>query len=288
MISLVIDESLSMLPWKGKVKELISRVSADKIVVFSDQAKEIHDAKSYNPHGNTALWDGLRLGFAGKPQLLICLTDGENNRSYYWKEIDVINAIPSVPTVVFLVPPGKKANLIARFGIPADNIFEWSNAFPLEEIVAGLERYEKSGRARTETFFTDVSGDPTRDLEDLTKQFRVLSVDSDTRIDAFVETRTKKAYIPGSAYYQLMKREKIQGNKAVLVMDRKTRRIYGGAEARSLIGLGSIDRMVKPGDHGGFDIFVQSRSINRRLFPGTRVLLDKTKKRAEKLTYQPC
>ncbi len=92
-----------------------------------------------------------------------------------------------------------------------------------------------------------------------------------------MEEKTKSPYIPGSVFYQLTKTEKIQPQKMVLIMKKGGKGIYGGDEARGLIGLPAsedwIEAKVKPGNHANFEIFVQSSSINRKLVRGTKVLV---------------
>jgi hypothetical protein len=49
--------------------------------------------------------------------------------------------------------------------------------------------------------------------------------------------------------------------------------MYSGSDARTLIGLPtSGNARLHPGNHGNYDIFIQSTSINRKLVGGTGVL----------------
>ena len=52
----------------------------------------------------------------------------------------------------------------------------------------------------------------------------------------------------------------------------KTGAVYGGAEAREILGLPGTDIKVKPTDFSDWDIFVQSTSNNRKLVVGTNLL----------------
>lgn len=88
------------------------------------------------------------------------------------------------------------------------------------------------------------------------------------------------AYVTGNAYYELVKSEKIDGNKKVLVVENATGLVYGGPEARKLVGLDMYSRRAKPmpidkaTGKREFDIFIQSTSTNRLLPVHTsRVLL---------------
>lgn len=80
-------------------------------------------------------------------------------------------------------------------------------------------------------------------------------------------------YRTGMAYYELTKSEKIQPQKSVMVMDKKTKKVYGGQEARNLLGLPDMEVRVKPDFNPDYKIFVQSTSTNRKLVGNTQVLL---------------
>jgi hypothetical protein len=58
-----------------------------------------------------------------------------------------------------------------------------------------------------------------------------------------------------------------------MVMDKKTKKVYGGEEARNLLGLPDMEVRVKPDFNPDFKIFVQSTSTNRKLVGNTQVLL---------------
>lgn len=77
----------------------------------------------------------------------------------------------------------------------------------------------------------------------------------------------------GCAFYQLSKSEKIQAQKRIAVLEKKTDRVYTGSEARALLGLPETEVRVKPDHNDDFTIFVQSTSVNRKLVPSTRLLL---------------
>ncbi|WP_395372920.1 vWA domain-containing protein [Streptomyces tubercidicus] len=77
----------------------------------------------------------------------------------------------------------------------------------------------------------------------------------------------------GCAFYQLSKSEKIQAQKRIAVLEKKTDRVYTGPEARALLGLPETEVRVKPDHNDDFTIFVQSTSVNRKLVPSTRLLL---------------
>lgn len=85
-------------------------------------------------------------------------------------------------------------------------------------------------------------------------------------------------YRVGMAYYQLFSNgkrgsEKIQGNKAIAVLDKRTSQVYVGSAARQVVGLPDHDVTVKAESNPDFEIFVQSSSVNRQLPIGTKLLL---------------
>lgn len=70
-----------------------------------------------------------------------------------------------------------------------------------------------------------------------------------------------------------MKPETIQGYKEICIQNRQNGKVYTGSQVRTLLNLPRIETRVKPGDHGNWKIFVQSKAPNRKLIPGTEVLV---------------
>lgn len=95
-------------------------------------------------------------------------------------------------------------------------------------------------------------------------------------IQPFVE-ETGRKYITGNVYYELVKSEKYENGKGVVLVHRKTREVFRGSECKALIGLTGTSTRVRPQpDKGGeYDIFIQSTSNNRYLPIGSRVLIFK-------------
>lgn len=87
----------------------------------------------------------------------------------------------------------------------------------------------------------------------------------------------RQHYNIGQGYYELTKPETVAGNKLIAVMEEATGKVYVGAAARKLIGLGDVKCRVKPMpvDSSGkppFKIFIQSQSDNRHLPKGSMLL----------------
>jgi len=94
-----------------------------------------------------------------------------------------------------------------------------------------------------------------------------------TEIMTFILEHRMK-FLKGSAFYQLIKTEaRVQPNKLILIRDRTTGKVFAGDNARDMLGLSKIQNVrLHPGDHGNYDIFIQSMSHNRLLPRGSGVL----------------
>lgn len=205
-----------------------------------------------------------------------------------------LGALPDNWTVACLVPDQRGVHEARSFGFPRDNIAVWDTTTQ-----AGVERvFGETIRRATESFMTGrsrgVRGSKTlftggadtvnRDtvaaaradggLTALDRSaYRLIDVPQDEPIRPFVERTTGAFYRTGSAFYRLMKPEKVQPQKAVLVRDRKSGRVYGGGQARALLGLPDHEVRVKPDENPLYEVYVQSTSINRRLVAGTKLVV---------------
>ena len=73
-----------------------------------------------------------------------------------------------------------------------------------------------------------------------------------------------------------IKKNKLQDakNKRMINADATLKAVFGGTDARSVLGIPEGQNLkIKPGNHGNFDIFVQSTSLNRKLVRGTKLLV---------------
>lgn len=100
------------------------------------------------------------------------------------------------------------------------------------------------------------------------------------RIDDFIRRINNGNFALGMGYYQLFSHgartsEKIQGNKDIAVLDKKTSQVYVGADARSIVGLPGHDVTIKAEANPDYEIFVRSTSENRHLPIGTKLLIMK-------------
>jgi hypothetical protein len=201
-------------------------------------------------------------------------------------------------TFAFLVPKGKGRAFAETFGIPAGNVSEW------EATTEGTSRMSRvsaaatmsyatarsSGQLSSATYFSPdlskVKSSQVHKLDDLSDRIKIHEVKQESRIDDFVKAKNKGLYAIGSGYYQLSKKEKVQNHKKVLIREKGGKRaIYGGPEARKLLGLPDYELTITPGNHANYDVFVQSKSPNRILPRGSLCAIDHSQKVGEQPTW---
>jgi uncharacterized protein YegL len=269
------------------------------------------DPKLFHPQGGTALFDAVgqavellqkQPGANHKDTsfLVMAITDGEENTSIKYKARNLNLLMKDTQdtgrwTFAFQVPRGYAQTLISRFGIPSDNVREWeaTSAGVAEMAVQsnlGLTNFYQErakGATATRSFYTPVTPDLSkaslaqvkRSLDDVTSEYKLYEVQKEQNIKDFVESKTKYPYQVGTAFYQLMKTEKVQPQKGVLLLEKTNEKVFGGAGARDIVGLPDASSgqhaRVYPGNHSNYDIFVQSTSQNRILPRGTKVLVRK-------------
>jgi hypothetical protein len=226
--------------------------------------------------------------------LVIGITDGGENSSYLWSASKLRDKIKQTVnsdrwTHTFLVPHGGREE-IESYGVPPGNITEWENDVFGASVAGGamasgnqnFYSARSNGSLSVSNFYVqpDLSSltktQVKKNLADLSTHFKSFEVTSESEVRDFVQKKTKKPYVIGSAYYQLMKTEKkVQPTKNILLRDKTTGAVYGGPEARALIGLpATANATVEPGNHANYDIFIESTSTNRILPRGTKVLVD--------------
>jgi hypothetical protein len=218
------------------------------------------------------------------------LTDGqENNSRRGARDIQrLFQDLPDNWTLGILVPDQNGVHEAKRFGFPADNVAVWSTT------PRGVEEAGRRIRKVTDEFMTGrtrgirkvTTGLWQMDTSRLTDRnvhrnlvclepsaYRTFPVRQREEIRDFVERRARIHYTKGCAFYQMTKTETIQPQKQVCVRDKGTDEVFAGAAARQLLGLPDSRIKVTPGAMTNFDIFVQSTSVNRKLVPGTDVLV---------------
>lgn len=149
-----------------------------------------------------------------------------------------------------------------------------------EELVSGYKMnrnlahvFEKLGISKHSTFIpSEVSGlipvEPYR--------FQVLLVDENCDIKGFV-IKSGATFKKGKGFYQFTKREMVQENKEVVLVNKRTGDMFTGDAAREMIGLPRGQRgNVSPRMLESYDVYIQSTSANRKLIGGTKFLYETT------------
>lgn len=265
------------------------------------RASEVSDIAFYNPSDSgTALWDGVGDALTDMQKrynassdtsfVLNVVTDGHENSSRRFSAGQIVQMMRELQgtdkfTMTFMVPHGNKKQLCSNFKIPTGNVIEWEQSSEGADEAAsqtrsGFNSYfaaRSAGQTSTRAFYkTDASKITVADLSKmqvLNAQVVTMTAKKEEKLREFCERVTKQPLLRGAAFYQLMKTEKnVQGYKKLLIRDKATSNIYGGDEARKLLGLPlNEDVSVAPGNHANFDVFIQSTSVNRLIPRGTDV-----------------
>lgn len=199
-------------------------------------------------------------------------------------------------------------------GFAPGNVMEWEvgsatgfmeAAKQVTNSLSGYATLRSSGQRGTTTMFANQV--TTQDVQQALKDGKITEIDAgkymaiavtwdaDNTKWRFSGKRTKtfpdgvpsieiRAFIEGmgltfkvgSYYYQLVKSEKVHAGKDVIVRSRTTGKLYGGKEARSLIGLTDSSTRIKPQPvklKDGYDIFIRTDADNRLLSKHSTVLV---------------
>lgn len=249
--------------------------------------------------GNTPLYDGIGdmiellsgLPDADDPKvsmLVMITTDGGENGSRRYNASTIRALIEKMQktgrwTFVFRVPASNVCN-VSDLGVPRGNIQAWDTTAEGMEAstvanATAIRNYTTSragGQSASGAFYADAANINTTKLIPLPKKDISLYVakpeDAGIMMRDFI-LKHRSQYLKGSAFYQLTKTESnIQHDKLVLIQDRASGEFFGGLEARRMIGLpDGRNARVHPGDHGNYNIFIQSKAINRKVVAGAGV-----------------
>lgn len=255
-----------------------------------------------NPTGMTPLFDSLYRAIKKLEELddnnenttfvITVVTDGDENAS---KDPGVSTTLSLMKkkiatdrwTFTFLVPNQYVRNFSIKYGISQGNIQGWdetSSKGTEEAFIANTNAYKRYFSARStgtkstnNSFYCDLSATTVRevrsDLSEITKQVTILTTKKEILVKDIIE-KAGYQYVKGCAFYQLVKPEKkVQPYKLVALRVISSGKIYAGREARAMLGI-DVPNTVRlvPGDHGKFDIFIQSTSYTRKIPAGTLVL----------------
>ncbi len=257
----------------------------------------------WSTEGGTPLFDGIgnmielfkSLPDYSSPDasfLVMITTDGEEMHSHKYTRNTLAAEIASVSrggrwTFVFRVPRGK-AHTLNGLGIPAGNIQEWDTteagmAKSSANTVQAMDTYyatRSSGVKSSNVFYANAASVDAnalaatlKDISGDVSLYVVPAHQNGIEIRDFILGQ-RMEYLKGSAFYQLTKTEaRVQEDKLIVIRNRTDGKMYSGKQARDLIGLPSSgNARLHPGDHGNYDLFIQSTSVNRKLVANTGVL----------------
>lgn len=272
-----------------------------KCIFYDKDVLRLPSLKScYNPCGNTALIDATIKSiddlmktpelYGDHAFLVYVLTDGQENNSHNRPQALTkwLKSLKENWTLAVLVPSAKDKFEAQRFGFATENVAVWdaTSKRGLEDAGSTIHmatenfmRLRSSGIRGTRTLFNlDSSKLNKKVLEaKLDKlpysQYRTVKVTEAAPIANYIEKKLSIPYRIGSAYYELTKPENVQAKKKIAIMDRATYNLYVGTSARKLLGLPDYEVKVEPSFIPKYDIFIQSTSVNRKLVPGTKLLI---------------
>lgn len=192
-------------------------------------------------------------------------------------------------SVACLVPDKNARDYAINAGFAPGNILIWDATS-----AAGLEKAATQIKESTQSYMTSVSRGVAIDknnvfgtgvdkvnaqtvqaLTEITPgSFVIWDVFKDERIDEFVRRHNNGKFNVGRGYYPLTKREKIQANKDVLILELATGKLYGGFDAvRQLLKLPQgVDVTVTPDANPAYKVYVKSTANNRKLLTGWQLI----------------
>lgn len=304
----VVDEQTAALAERSRQLGMEVRVS---VIAFGSRPRVLVSEKDvfrlpsikndYRPAGRTALLDAVWLGLDdlalqpekyGKHSFLVyAFTDGQENNSRV-RPSAMSQRLANLPdnwTVAVFVPDKEGEYDAKEYGFPENNIAHWDATS-----TAGVEAAGSKVRETTNTFLTNVSSGVYRGTKNLFgvgdtnvnaksvaatldelqegTDYVILHCDEREEIRSWIHAQGYE-YTIGRALYQWTKTESIQPQKAAYFRSRKDGKLYGGSKARELAGFPQLEIRTKPDKNSEFDTFIQSTSVNRKLVPGTDVLL---------------
>lgn len=251
----------------------------------------------YRPQGNTALIDATLRAITDLEQtatmygdhsfLLYVLTDGEENDSLNNAAAlgAKLKSLPEAWTVAAFVPNSAAKFKATRFGFAPGNVAVWDASSEagmreagrvIRDSTAGYMTARASGLKGTTGLFAmgadTLNYKTVSTLKELTG-FRIETVRQPSVIKPFIES-LGLPFIQGNYFFELIKPEKVSDAKQVLVRHKISGKVYGGPEARRLVGLPDTGEVrIKPQPNSEYDVFIQSSSLNRNLIAGHDLLI---------------
>jgi hypothetical protein len=244
--------------------------------------------------------------------LVYAVTDGYENMSKRSSRqlAHKINGLEDNWTVAAFVPDLRSVEQAVNFGFPSGNIQRWDATTKrgVEEVGSIMRQTtdqwmisHATGARGSKSLFVggnvDANAIKAAHLKPLpTGDYAIVPV---TRIQGLVQEKpskrpTKKEPSPpmvsyveiepfvsrvhppfrvGKTYYELVKTERIKGNKRLAVMEAKSDKVFVGDGVRGMLGLPEETKTIKPDFNPAYKIYVESTSLNRHLFIGSSVMV---------------
>jgi len=271
---------------------------AAKLVQLQQPAKDFKLGEQPTLCNGTAIYHALDKGLTvalgyvqtGASVLLYMLTDGDNNGPVVDLSSKVKQLLATDKATIAAIGPKSALGFLAPMGVPDGCILDWQgsgDALKAATVKAeqGAKAFTKAVKAKKssslKTFFVDVVATALtvaalkKELRDITPSLLRRKLAKYEICKPFVVDSLKKDYVPGAAYYQLVKKEELKAGRRIIIQPRDEDCFYAGPKARQLLGLPSDgDVTIEPKNLGDFVIYVQSAAENRKLLPGTLFLYD--------------
>lgn len=307
----VADEQIAYLAQQSKALNQETRVtvyvfnSTVQCVIYDMDVLRLPSiAKYYRTNGSTALLGATLQSlnelaetaqrYGNHSFLMFVLTDGENTdqRHLAPQLAKKLQELPDNWTVAVLVPDQRGVFSAKKYGFPAGNITTWDamSDTGVEDAMSVIQRATTSYMTSRSTSGGIYRG--SKSLFDIStavvnrstvmatgivpldpKKFMMVPITHETNIKDFIVVDCGRAWQVGRYMFQLTKPEKVQSNKMIAIVGKRDSKVYLGDEARTLLGLPDMDVTVKPNQNPDYAVYVQSTSNNRKLVPGTKLLI---------------
>jgi len=266
--------------------------------------------KHYNPDGQTALVDAMMKSlddvlttsqiYGDHSFVFYLLTDGGENDSRLHSSFTLAKRLSGLPenvTVAALVPGSRELEAVIRMGFHRGNTLIWDSKTDegLEEAHQNILRSSDSFMnlrttgVRSTTGLFDMSAAAVNKstiaaagLSPLdTNEYILTTVvygknfqDGDDWISNYTNNVLGHQYVSGRGFYQLtLAPVKVQIQKDIAIVEKKSGAVYVGKNARALLGLpGNLEVTLRASQNPDYDIFIQSTSPNRKLLHGQKYL----------------
>lgn len=274
-----------------RARDGFGRWDCPKIEYWGANPNVIAPLKEWVANGWTPMYDaiGIAVNVAlaevdteQTAYVLLVTTDGEDNSSSIFSAHTIKDVLKTVQdkanwTVAFRVPRNAK-HLATAIGVAEGNIHVWDttsagmakSAEATRQAVSQYMGSRSAGGAKSHIFYAVANGVDVSGLTEVKHSlYTVPQADNGIEILPFLN-RHIMAPKKGAGFYQLTKTEaRIGPEKKFLLRSRKDGKMYEG-DVRKALGLDAMTNIrLHPGDHGGWDIFIQSSSPNRKLVGGT-------------------